>query len=312
MAPDGPMVAGDGSELSTNADYMGSSSKISQATPSVPDKAVNLRVQYELETPVLGRADDATPGTSLADYMTLPVSQFALIPMPAGAQLQVIDGGVEEEAQGPTCSLADRVRLFELLVPPLGFNFPLLPPLQLIPRVKLTVTPANRETGRPVTLYSYSCVLEGGAMADAFNSRFKIIVREEIGWRELGGYTVSGILMERSRDNGSESDVEDTEDCAEPDDCDFDADLLGRGSEGASSGEAILSWVDVSIVVDPPPPFSKLPPRILTATGNAVVGLALRSLMDSFSKELASDYVRWRSDPEYRSARIAVVGAMQQ
>ena len=148
-------------------------------------------------------------------------------------------------------------------------------------------------------------------MADSFNSRFKIVVREEIGWREPGGFTVSGTLSRQQQGaRGPDGADEDSEDCAEPDDCDFDADLLGDGDEIAGRGEAILSWVDVSILVDPPPPFNKLPSRILTATGNAVVGVALRSLMDSFSKELASDYVRWRSDPDYRSARIAVVGSM--
>jgi len=278
------------------------------AKPAVAARHVHLRVQYELETPVEGRTGDEVPGTSLADYMTLPVSQFALIPMPVGAQLRMVDGGAEEAAQGPACSLADRVRLFELLVPPLGFNFPLLPPLRLIPRVKLTVTPADRETGRPVTLCSFSCVLEGGAMADAFNSRFTIVVREEIGWREPGGHTVSGVLLDRMGESGAGNEGA-LDDCAEPDDCDFDADLLGDGEEGRPGGEAIISWVDVSIMVDPPPPFDRLPSRILTGTGNAVVGLALRSLMDSFSRELASDYEHWRSDPDYRSERAAVVGS---
>ena len=72
-----------------------------------------------------------------------------------------------------------------------------------------------------------------------------------------------------------------------------------------SSG-AITSTTDLRVGVDPPPPFSRISPRVLTRVGDAVLGAVCAQLQRVFVRALAADYRAWSTDADYRQRRAAL------
>ncbi len=65
----------------------------------------------------------------------------------------------------------------------------------------------------------------------------------------------------------------------------------------------ILSNSNIDVEVDPPVPFKFFGKRVLEATGNLAMSIALRQIENAFVKSLAKDYARWATDKAYRIQR---------
>ena len=61
--------------------------------------------------------------------------------------------------------------------------------------------------------------------------------------------------------------------------------------------------------VDPPPPFSRIPARVLSRVGDAVLGAICAQLQRVFVRALAADYRAWASDAAYRQSRAELSAA---
>ena len=78
----------------------------------------------------------------------------------------------------------------------------------------------------------------------------------------------------------------------------------------------MLTWqlraarcADLRVGVDPPLPFSRIPARVLTSVGNAVLGAICAQLQRVFVRALAADYRKWSTDAAYRQSRAALGAA---
>jgi|APGre2960657444_1045066.scaffolds.fasta_scaffold00100_18 hypothetical protein len=71
----------------------------------------------------------------------------------------------------------------------------------------------------------------------------------------------------------------------------------------SESGDSIVSVTDLRVGVDPPPPFSALPRRLLVQVGNAVLNAVCAALQRVFIRALAADYRAWATDAGYRERR---------
>ena len=63
---------------------------------------------------------------------------------------------------------------------------------------------------------------------------------------------------------------------------------------------------DLRVGVDPPPPFSRIPARVLSRVGDAVLGAVCAQLQRVFVRALAADYRAWSTDAAYRTRRAAL------
>ena len=72
----------------------------------------------------------------------------------------------------------------------------------------------------------------------------------------------------------------------------------------ARGRDAIVSVTDLRVGVDPPLPFSRIAPSVLTAVGDAVLGAVCTQLQRVFVRALAADYARWAGDAAHRAARL--------
>jgi len=75
---------------------------------------------------------------------------------------------------------------------------------------------------------------------------------------------------------------------------------LDKGSEG---GSRITSSSDIKVGVNPPPPFKYFPRKVLEATGNLAMKLALDQIEGAFLQALGRDYEKWAVSADYRMAR---------
>jgi|MDSY01.2.fsa_nt_gb hypothetical protein len=102
----------------------------------------------------------------LEDYMRLPVSAYAMLPMPAKASLARVPGTANE---------------FELCVPPLKFIF-----VEMEPRVRATVESYKDK----VVITSDQCVISGSDMIHKLrlNDKFRFQVQTVFTWDEHGGH----------------------------------------------------------------------------------------------------------------------------
>jgi hypothetical protein len=69
------------------------------------------------------------------------------------------------------------------------------------------------------------------------------------------------------------------------------------------SDEAMDSETEVFVGIDPPAPFSLLPPALLERVGNAVLNAVCDRLQRVFMRSLGEDYARWAGDEAYRRSR---------
>lgn len=60
---------------------------------------------------------------------------------------------------------------------------------------------------------------------------------------------------------------------------------------------------DMDMWLDPPGAFAFLPRGAVKAAGDAALATTLRLLMGAFVRNMATDYERWSTDPEFRSLR---------
>lgn len=141
------------------------------------DTKVRVRGSWSLPvpTPSNGLVDSSV---QLSKYMTLPVEQYALVPMPLNSTLSRIPGGTTSD--------------FELVVPPLNFLW-----LEVQPVVEAKV---NLEPDR-VVITSEKCTLSGSPFLSKvrLNDRFDFRVRAELTWNDTA-------LVSRGTDEGNEED----------------------------------------------------------------------------------------------------------
>lgn len=64
--------------------------------------------------------------------------------------------------------------------------------------------------------------------------------------------------------------------------------------------------------VDPPAPFSRIPARVLSRVGDAVLGAICAQLQRVFVRALAADYRAWSSDAAYRQSRAQMSEASRR
>lgn len=128
-----------------------------------------LRVSCSTVQPV---AAYAAPGTLLAEYMQLPVSQYETIAMPLNAELERVAGSDDE---------------FVLIVPPVSFAVPGLPTVSVSPVVRVSVT---GEQDR-VVIESDECVVHGSEWVESLrlNQLFRFSVRTCFTWDGQGDGT---------------------------------------------------------------------------------------------------------------------------
>ena len=69
------------------------------------------------------------------------------------------------------------------------------------------------------------------------------------------------------------------------------------------TGTCIDSVTNLRVGVDPPPPFSRLPTKLLVRVGNAVLNAVCFQLQRVFLHALAADYEVWQRDEAYRQRR---------
>ena len=153
-----------------------------------------VRVRGSVVTPVLPMftllptADivNATPPT-LTEYMTLPVEQYALVPMPLNSTLSRLPGGSESE--------------FELVVPPVRFLW-----LEVQPVVEAQVT---LEESR-VIISSKKCRLLGSPFISKvkLNERFEFFATAELTWNDtytagLEGGAIAPVIIAAESSRGS-------------------------------------------------------------------------------------------------------------
>jgi len=81
------------------------------------------------------------------------------------------------------------------------------------------------------------------------------------------------------------------------------------GNDDSNGESTIYARSRIKGDVDVPRPFSAIPKRVIEATGDKAMQLSLKILLRSFMKGLASDYIRWASDPDYRRRRADMVEA---
>ena len=63
---------------------------------------------------------------------------------------------------------------------------------------------------------------------------------------------------------------------------------------------------EVSVWCEVLPPFNLMPRSLLSGACNAVLRRAVPALLVAFVRQLAADYDRWSSEPEYRARRAAL------
>ena len=185
-----------------------------------------VRVTSSSSIHVPPQSDNAV---NLEKYMTLPVEQYVLVPMPMNSKLSRQDDH------------------FLLTVPPLQF---------LSLQVQPFVTAQVQMTPTQVVITSTDCQLQCPDEASylervQLNDRFRFVQTTTLTWDESN----------------------------------------------------IFAKAQIKVDVDPPPPFHKLPRRLLQATGNAAMRLSLNFLIVSFLKGLAKDYEHWAQNADYRQAR---------
>jgi len=194
---------------------------------------------------------------TLSKYMSLPVEQYVLIPMPLNSKLSKVEehDGDDGQVVGNESKFDAQ---FELIVPPISFR-----KLSLQPVVYATVKSEDNE----VVVSSSNCTLRGSPFIDKvqMNERFDFRVETRLTWDDVHSCRAT-----------SDSDY-----------CFIHADTT------------------IEIDVDVPSPFSIIPNVILQKMGTAAVILSLKMIESSFVNSLASDYIKWSSDEEYRSYRAA-------
>jgi hypothetical protein len=177
----------------------------------------------------------AQQDVSLATYMSLPVEQYVLVPMPLNAKLSRINDD------------------FLLTVPPIKFFS-----LQVQPIVTARVTLQQNQ----VLISSRKCRINSLGDGPSYIDNVKL--NDRFQFQAL--CTLS---------------------------CDANA-------------NTIMADTQITVDVDAPPPFSKIPTRILEATGNKAMQLSMNYIVQSFLKGLSEDYCRWASDAQYREMREAL------
>jgi len=64
-----------------------------------------------------------------------------------------------------------------------------------------------------------------------------------------------------------------------------------------------VASTDLRVGLDPPPPFSSLPPGLLRRVGNGALNALTGVLQRAFLAALAADYARWSRDAAWRTER---------
>ena len=176
-------------------------------------------------------------GPPLHAYMCLPVDHYTLLPLPLGATLERVPGGVAD--------------LFALSIPRVRFfNLAVRPTIT----VRVSVGPADARQEEQSVLISVVRSRVDGDWADRLrlNELFEIWGTTVFTWH---------------------------------------------------TGTRIDSVTDLRVGVDPPPPFSRLPTKLLVRVGNAVLNAVCFQLQRVFLHALAADYGIWASDEAYRARR---------
>ena len=225
-------------QLDTRVRVAGSSSiRVAPPEPKQHNDDIDMETSY-----IQQQQQQQEEGLDLETYMTLPVEQYVLVPMPLNAKLSRQDDA------------------FLLTVPPLQF-FSL--------KVQPLVTAQVQLTPNQVTITSTQCRLQSPDHSESsylervqLNDRFQFCATTTLTWNT-------------------------TEHC-------------------------IFADTHIQVDVDPPPPFGKLPRRLLETTGNAAMRISMNYIIQSFLRGLAQDYQKWAHNSEYRQARESLSASIVQ
>ena len=77
----------------------------------------------------------------------------------------------------------------------------------------------------------------------------------------------------------------------------------GAEPDGAPGGAYIDVQTEVKVWCEVLPPFTAMPRSLLSGACNAVLRRAVPALLSALVRQLAGDYRRWATQPEYRQQR---------
>ncbi|KAL9179472.1 hypothetical protein ACHAXT_008762 [Thalassiosira profunda] len=226
----------------------------------------------------------ASLGSFVAALLGLPASSgFAAAPLTRIKDTKVaVDGRATSSVVPPTHALSQNVTLsnymrlpceqYVLIPMPLGSNLSVRSDDGEAGGVRLG--PAAERSGGDT---SNKCILRGSKFIETsqLNDRFDFSVTTTLTWEDAL-QSISG-----------------------------DGDIEGLQLEECT-GCSITADTSIDVDVDVPPPFSRIPKRILERTGNAAMRLSLRYIQANFVNNLAADYAKWATDSAYRKYRASL------
>jgi len=211
--------------------------------------------------------------TDLSTYMTLPVEQYVLVPMPLNSKLSRLESNNHENK-------------FLLQVPPIRFWN-----LQIHPLVTAQVVLESDK----VHITSNQCLLQ--SPEESYIERVRL--------NERFDFSVSCTLTWKDHDDDDYDDGYDIEvekhDNSQREDVGEDNSVRQKMRNGMIHAET-----QIHVNVDPPPPFHRIPRSALETAGNTAMRISMNYLIRSFLRGLVEDYHIWASDATYRAQRASL------